>query len=232
MLAFVERYLGDIRLARTDDDIVSILSEISDELGFRSAYLIEYASEIKSAVHVLDTNPSRAGWWERYVASGLRKDTTEVAKVLGRGGVQRVNASRFVRPDDPLLTFAAKVDMIDCTLVPVSYDSMVVGVIGLCGDRELDALQQTGLQLVLYNLFAQARSLRNAGIVTAHAALTPREKEVMTLSADGLTSQDIAEQLGMSARTVNQHVDNVSAKLGTKNRAHTVAEVIRHRLLD
>ena len=54
----------------------------------------------------------------------------------------------------------------------------------------------------------------------------------MALSSEGLTSLEIAEQLGMSARTVNQHVDNVAAKLGTKNRAHTVAEVIRHRLLD
>ena len=42
---------------------------------------------------------------------------------------------------------------------------------------------------------------------------------------------EIAERLGMSARTVNQHVDNVADKLGTKNRTHTIAEVIRHGLL-
>ena len=54
----------------------------------------------------------------------------------------------------------------------------------------------------------------------------------MALSSEGLTSLEIAEQLCMSARTVNQRVDNVAAKLGTKNRAQTAAEAIWHRLLD
>jgi DNA-binding CsgD family transcriptional regulator len=35
----------------------------------------------------------------------------------------------------------------------------------------------------------------------------------------------------MSTRTANQHVDNVAAKLGTRNRAHTVAEIVRRGLL-
>ena len=52
----------------------------------------------------------------------------------------------------------------------------------------------------------------------------------MTLCAEGLTSDEIAMRLEMSARTVNQHTDNVASKLGTKNRTHTVAEVIRRGL--
>lgn len=47
----------------------------------------------------------------------------------------------------------------------------------------------------------------------ARDPLTPREKEVIALSADGLTSVEIAERLGMSARTVNQHVDNVARRV-------------------
>ena len=234
MLAFVERYLEDIRQARADEDVVDILSNISAELGFRSAYLIEYTSEIKSAVHVLDTSPARAGWWPRYVATGLRASTVEVEKMLARGGVQRSGKERFANADNPELaaSFSASLDMVDCTLVPISYNGIAVGLVGFCGDRELTDIQKTGLQLVVYALFAQARSLHSSGIFTARSTLTRREKQVISLSADGLTSTEIAEQLGMSARTVNQHVDNVAAKLGTKNRAHTVAEVIRHRLLD
>ena len=52
----------------------------------------------------------------------------------------------------------------------------------------------------------------------------------MALSALGLTSQ-IARQLAISALTVNQQVDNVAGKLGTRNRAHTVAELIRRGML-
>jgi len=41
-----------------------------------------------------------------------------------------------------------------------------------------------------------------------------------------------AQKLGMSARTVNQHVDNVADKLGTRNRTHTIAELVRNDMLN
>jgi LuxR family quorum sensing-dependent transcriptional regulator len=115
--------------------------------------------------------------------------------------------------------------------VPVTYDSEPVGVAGFSGNPTLTTTQQAALQLLVYSLFAHVRTYKAIGISSATEPLTPREKEVIALSADGFTSEDIAERLGMSARTVNQHVDNVARKLGTKNRAHTVAEVIRRSML-
>ena len=47
-----------------------------------------------------------------------------------------------------------------------------------------------------------------------------------------MTSVEIADKLGMSARTVNQHVDNVADKLGTRNRTHTIAELVRNDMLN
>jgi DNA-binding CsgD family transcriptional regulator len=54
----------------------------------------------------------------------------------------------------------------------------------------------------------------------------------MRLSAIGLTSAQIADKLGLSPRTVNQHVDNVADKLGTRNRTHTIAELVRNDMLE
>lgn len=231
MLQLIEKHLDAIRGARTDADVIDILAKISTDLGFRSAYLIEYAVGLKDALHILDSNEDRAGWWQRYVASGLRTNTSQIAELLGKGGVQHFTADRFTDPNDPLLAFARKVDMVEAVLVPVSHGGVVVGLAGFSGVRDLDQQKETALQLLVYALFAQVRSFGKAGIVVAREALTRREKEVITLSAEGLTSVEIAERLGMSARTVNQHVDNVAEKLGTKNRAHTIAEVIRHGLL-
>jgi len=231
MLQLLEKHLDAIHEARTDRDIIEILDKISRDLGFRSAYLIEYAGGLKDALHILDTNDDRAGWWQRYVASGLRTNTTQIAEMLAKGGVQHFAADRFTDPADPLLAFARKVDMVEAMLVPVSYGGVVVGLAGFSGVCELDGPKETAVQLLVYALFAQVRSFGKAGIVVAREPLTRREKEVITLSAEGLTSVEIAERLGMSARTVNQHVDNVADKLGTKNRTHTIAEVIRHGLL-
>jgi len=231
VLALMERYLDRIRKARTDADVIKILGDVSASLGFRSGYMIEYVTDLKSAVHILDSSAAREGWWEQFVASGLRTDSAEVAAMLAKGGVQSFDGTRYAA-NDPMLAFARKVDMIEMVLVPVSFNGVTIGVAGFSGQPPLTDAQKTTLQLITYSLFAQMRSFRNIGIRTAAEPLTPREKEVISLSADGLTSQEIALRLGMSPRTVNQHVDNVADKLGTKNRAHTVAEVIRHGLLN
>ncbi|SEP65216.1 DNA-binding transcriptional regulator, CsgD family [Devosia sp. YR412] len=230
MLGFAEDYLGRIRAATSDHDIIAILARLAGDLGFRSGYLIEYASSLKSAVRVLDSNAGRAGWWDHYISSGLRTSTQPIADILDKGGVQYFDGLRFADPRDPLLAFARRVDMVDAALVPMSFDSEVIGLIGLSGATRLNAEQERALQFVGYTLFSQARSFHVSGIKTAGAGLTPREREVMVLSAEGLTAQQVADELGMSPRTVNQHMDNVAGKLGTKNRVHTVAEAIRREL--
>lgn len=57
----------------------------------------------------------------------------------------------------------------------------------------------------------------------SHAALTPRETEVLTWLARGKTNRDIAEILGVSHRTVNKHLEHVFEKLGVETRAAAAA---------
>jgi DNA-binding CsgD family transcriptional regulator len=54
------------------------------------------------------------------------------------------------------------------------------------------------------------------------AALTPREREVATLVADGQTNAQIAARLHLSESTVEKHVSRVLAKLGLASRAGVV----------
>lgn len=53
-------------------------------------------------------------------------------------------------------------------------------------------------------------------------ALSPREREVLVLLADGLSNADIAAQLGISGKTVRNHVSNVFDKLGVWTRAQAI----------
>lgn len=48
-------------------------------------------------------------------------------------------------------------------------------------------------------------------------SLTPRQKQVLALVATGCTHQQIAQQIGISARTVKLHRAALMARLGTKN---------------
>lgn len=49
--------------------------------------------------------------------------------------------------------------------------------------------------------------------------LTPREAEVLEMIAKGLTTRQISEALGLSARTVDSHRAAIAAKLGTSSTA-------------
>ena len=232
MLAIVEGFLQALSAARTDADVIRVIDQAARKFGFRSAYLIEYSGRLSAAQHVLDSNAARRAWWTGYFASDLRPSPREIARSLEGSTVFRYDASRFGPGSERLRTACEANDVVDVVAVPISHAGELVGIAGFSGTPALDRQQEMALQLIAYSAFAHVRALRmttttNAGSV----ALTPREREVMQLSAVGLTSTEIADQLGMSARTVNQHVDNVADKLGTRNRAHTVAEIIKRGLL-
>jgi PAS domain S-box-containing protein len=53
--------------------------------------------------------------------------------------------------------------------------------------------------------------------------LTDREREIMTLVASGLQTEDMAERLFLSPDTIKSHVNNAMGKLGVHTRAHAVA---------
>lgn len=64
----------------------------------------------------------------------------------------------------------------------------------------------------------------------AHAALTPRETEVLSWVAKGKTNRDIADILGMSPRTVNKHMEHIFEKLGVETRAAAAVIAEKHGL--
>jgi non-specific serine/threonine protein kinase len=65
--------------------------------------------------------------------------------------------------------------------------------------------------------------------------LTPREREVVALIARGFANSEIAEQLVLSVRTVERHIENIYDKVGAHGkaaRAAVTAFALRHRLVD
>jgi DNA-binding NarL/FixJ family response regulator len=63
------------------------------------------------------------------------------------------------------------------------------------------------------------------------ASLTPREREVLALLAQGLANKMIAPRLGISEHTVKTHVAAVYEKLHARNRAEAVMAAARQGLV-
>jgi two-component system response regulator NreC len=62
--------------------------------------------------------------------------------------------------------------------------------------------------------------------------LTPRELEVLTLIAEGLTNPEIADRLVISVKTVDRHRENIMRKLNMHSRIDLVKYAIKMGLID
>ena len=57
--------------------------------------------------------------------------------------------------------------------------------------------------------------------------LTKREKEIFILLIDNYSTKEIASNLGISEKTVRNHISNVMQKLGVNGRASAVVELLK-----
>lgn len=69
-----------------------------------------------------------------------------------------------------------------------------------------------------------------APVVSYPAGLTAREVQVLRLVARGLTNNEIAEELGLSEKTIAHHLTHIFNKTTSDNRAAAVAFAFRHNL--
>jgi two-component system response regulator NreC len=65
----------------------------------------------------------------------------------------------------------------------------------------------------------------------SYDGLTRRQREVLTLIAEGLSNQDIGTRLGISVRTVERHRENIMARLNLHSRTDLVKYALRKGLI-
>ena len=62
--------------------------------------------------------------------------------------------------------------------------------------------------------------------------LSPREREVMALLAEGLKGPQVAERLRISSDTVRTHIENAMQKLGARTRVQAIAICLEHGMIE
>jgi RNA polymerase sigma factor (sigma-70 family) len=61
--------------------------------------------------------------------------------------------------------------------------------------------------------------------------LSPREREVLAWTAQGKSARQIGEILGISKRTVDEHVQRAEQKLNARNKTHAVVLAIHYGII-
>jgi len=73
-------------------------------------------------------------------------------------------------------------------------------------------------------------AVRRSGVATGAPPLSPREREVLQLVAEGNSTKNIAEMLGVSVKTAEAHRKQIMDKLGIRNVAELTKYAIREGL--
>jgi DNA-binding NarL/FixJ family response regulator len=74
-------------------------------------------------------------------------------------------------------------------------------------------------------------ALLSARAVQRAPTLSGREREIIQLLSEGLTGDEVADRLFLSAETVKTHIRNAMAKLEARNRVHAIAIALRDGLI-
>ncbi|XZF16156.1 response regulator [Chitinophagaceae bacterium MMS25-I14] len=103
-------------------------------------------------------------------------------------------------------------------LKTIGEDMLVQAIISVCNDQKfIDPDLQASLMQY---------ALGDKNVINVPTAITRREKEILQLVAQNLSSQEIANQLHLSKRTVDNHRQNLLLKLEAKNSLHLITKAM------
>jgi DNA-binding NarL/FixJ family response regulator len=90
---------------------------------------------------------------------------------------------------------------------------------------------ERGAILAVIRRALDAADRRSSRRTRAERSISPREREVLELLAEGLSNRQISDRLVVSLETIKTHVRNILAKLGAESRAQAVATGLRDGLI-
>ena len=194
-----------LRFMLRSEESIEIVSEASD--GREALALLEAA---RPDVVLLDMNMPGMGGLETLVQ--IRESRPDIAVLI----LSMYDDPEYV--DQALRRGAA-----GYLLKSVSRDELVRAVqAASTGDGYLQA------EITLPVLRTFAASAQPDGDLQ----LSPREREVLQLVADGMSTKQAAIELDIAESTVKTYLRTLFDKLGASHRAHAVALALRHRIID
>ena len=146
-------------------------------------------------------------------------------------GVEALKALRKSGDQRPVILLTAHID--DRQLAE-AIEAGVNGIVGKEGAEETlaDAIAEVvaGRRVIADDLLARAREeTARRRAPSPFATLTPREKTIVLLVAQGCRNREIAQDLGITEGTVKVYLHALYQKLAIENRTELAVLALRHR---
>jgi PAS domain S-box-containing protein len=131
---------------------------------------------------------------------------------------------------DTVRALDARTGMYGVLAVPAIYGDEVLAVLTFASRRQAVLTDQFMRSLLGIGIEIGSFLARRQGELSA-PVLSPRELQVLQLSATGYARRQIAEEIALSEATVKTHFEHIFQKLGVRDRASAVAEALRQGLV-
>jgi LuxR family quorum sensing-dependent transcriptional regulator len=237
--AFAFDTIEKIRRTKSPKELMAVLAHAGEQFGFAKACAI--ATIPQPRLNFADYCYAErwpAGWHERYLERNYF-DRDPVNKRLRKSDKpfawhELAVANGRKKGGPPVMNEAADFELRYGFNVPIRSSKGKLASVVFAGDR-FDLAWEDRPVLLLIAIYAHERIRELMGVRPLHpdqrSPLTPREIEVLKWTAEGKTSQDIADILSVALPTVQTHIANLCRKLDVVTRAQATARAIRWGIL-
>jgi DNA-binding NarL/FixJ family response regulator len=145
-----------------------------------------------------------------------------------------ITATRAIKRRWPAVQVIAVTSVLDQRRIRAVLESGASGYLLKDADADdlVDAIREAVAgEVHLHPAAARALTASLCAERSPAEGLTPREREVVILIAEGGTNRQIASRLGVTERTARTHVSNILGKLGLESRTQLAMWAVRHGIL-
>ncbi|MGB9227698.1 helix-turn-helix transcriptional regulator [Mycobacterium sp.] len=225
--------MAEIALAR--GDLITAGRWAEQEVSASAGWHLARALTTRARIAIAKGEPEQAerdahkalACAAEYEAHLAVPDILECLAQLALDGTNHRDAARLFGAANE---FRQQIGVVRFRVYDADYELAVATVRDAMGDQAFDEAWAEGAGLSLDEAIAYVRRGRGERKrpTSGWASLTPTERDVVRLVADGLANNEIAARLFVSRRTVQTHLTHVYAKLGVSSRVQLANEGASH----
>ncbi|CAA7623849.1 putative transcriptional activator protein vanR [Magnetospirillum sp. LM-5] len=236
-MTVLDDFLAALDSATTTDDLHRQAEQVTRQLGFEGYTYHLYRPGQGSLIYVGDW---KSEWVERYDQMGYADIDPVVERVL-----QSVTPFKWAdtvihrdvgAPERAVLNEARAFGMKAGAEFPIHEHGLGGATFSVFSNSEAEFQQSWQLHRHTLHVFCLYFHERYCALMQAHEAdelpaVSKRERECLVWTSRGKTAWEIGEILHISERTVKEHLDSASRKLGSFSKHHAVVKAILGRII-
>ena len=226
----------DMKASRSMAALDQTSSALFTSLGLPHFALARFFSASRRPETTVLAGRFHREWSGRYVARRYAQSSTIACEMLGTSSSYTwsdVLGRRGINPDQARIwNEAADFGLTDGLFTPARWSDGSYAAVVLAGHKPKldDPLLSVSAEILSGYYCSEARRLMTPS--ASKPILTPRQRECLAWVREGKSSAAIAEILGISIMTVDEHVAEASRRLGVRTRVQAAVEAALSGLID